>query len=31
VGGQAIRDGIGQGGGWTSNLERFAKAAASED
>jgi uncharacterized protein YndB with AHSA1/START domain len=31
VGGQAIHDGIGQGGGWTSNLERFAKAAASEE
>jgi uncharacterized protein YndB with AHSA1/START domain len=31
VHGQALRDGIGQGGGWTSNLERFAKAAASEE
>ena len=30
VGGQALRDGIGQGGGWSSNLERFARAAASE-
>ncbi|HXM57795.1 MAG TPA: SRPBCC family protein [Candidatus Dormibacteraeota bacterium] len=27
VGGQAIHDGIGQGGGWTRNLERFAAAA----
>jgi len=31
VGGQAIYDGIGQGGGWSSNLQRFAKAAASEE
>jgi len=30
VGGQALRDGIGEGGGWSSNLERFAKAASSE-
>jgi uncharacterized protein YndB with AHSA1/START domain len=30
VGGQALRDGIGDGGGWSSNLERFAKAASSE-
>ncbi len=30
VGGQALRDGIGQGGGWTSILERFAKAAGNE-
>lgn len=29
VGGQALRDGIGVGGGWSSNLERFAKAASS--
>jgi uncharacterized protein YndB with AHSA1/START domain len=28
VGGQALRDGIGQGGGWSSILERFAQAAA---
>jgi uncharacterized protein YndB with AHSA1/START domain len=27
VGGQALRDGIGQGGGWSSLLERFAQAA----
>jgi len=31
VGGQAIYDGIGQGGGWSSNLQRFAKAAANEE
>lgn len=31
VGGQAIRDAIGQGGGWSSVLERFAKAAANEE
>jgi uncharacterized protein YndB with AHSA1/START domain len=31
VGGQAIRGAIGQGGGWTSILERFAKAAMSEE
>jgi uncharacterized protein YndB with AHSA1/START domain len=30
VGGQAIYDGIGRGGGWSSNLERFARAAADE-
>jgi uncharacterized protein YndB with AHSA1/START domain len=30
VGGEAIRGVIGQGGGWTSILERFATAAASE-
>ena len=28
VGGQAMRDAIGSGGGWISVLERFAKAAA---
>jgi uncharacterized protein YndB with AHSA1/START domain len=27
VGGQAMYDGIGQGGGWTAVMERFAKAA----
>ena len=27
VGGQAMRDGIGQGGGWTAVMETFAKAA----
>ena len=31
VGGQAIYDGIGQGGGWSSNLQRFAEAAAKEE
>jgi uncharacterized protein YndB with AHSA1/START domain len=31
VGGQALRDGVGGGGGWSSVLERFAQAAASED
>jgi uncharacterized protein YndB with AHSA1/START domain len=30
VGGQALRDGIGEGGGWSSNLEIFAKTALSE-
>jgi uncharacterized protein YndB with AHSA1/START domain len=30
VGGQALRDGIGEGGGWSSNLERFANAAAND-
>ena len=30
VGGQALRDGIGEGGGWSSNLEHFARAVASE-
>jgi DNA-binding transcriptional ArsR family regulator/uncharacterized protein YndB with AHSA1/START domain len=30
VAGQALRDGIGQGGGWSSILERFARAAESE-
>ena len=30
VDGQALRDGIGEGGGWSSNLEHFAKAVASE-
>ena len=31
VGGQAIYDGIGRGGGWTSNLERFARAATNAE
>jgi len=31
VGGQAIHDGIGQGGGWRSNLERFARVAADQE
>ncbi len=31
VGGQAIHDGIGQGGGWNANLERFARAAATRE
>jgi uncharacterized protein YndB with AHSA1/START domain len=31
VGGQAIHDTIGTGGGWTAILELFAKAAANED
>ena len=31
VGGQAIHDAIGQGGGWSSVLERFAKVAANEE
>jgi len=31
VGGQAIHDAIGQGGGWTSLLERFAKAATTRE
>ena len=31
VNGQAIYDGIGQGGGWNSILQRFANAAASEE
>lgn len=31
VGGQAIRDAIGQGGGWGSLLERFAKAATTHE
>lgn len=31
VGGQAIYDGIGRGGGWTSILERFAKTVANEE
>ena len=31
VGGQAIYDGIGQGGGWSSNLQRFAEAAATKE
>jgi uncharacterized protein YndB with AHSA1/START domain len=31
VDGQALRDGIGEGGGWSSVLERFAKAALSAD
>jgi uncharacterized protein YndB with AHSA1/START domain len=31
VGGQALRDGIIGGGGWTSNLELFAKAAANQE
>jgi uncharacterized protein YndB with AHSA1/START domain len=30
VGGQALHDGIGQGGGWSSNLERFAEAVANQ-
>jgi len=30
VDGQALRDGIGEGGGWSSNLEHFARAVASE-
>ncbi|HYW25187.1 MAG TPA: SRPBCC family protein [Terriglobales bacterium] len=30
VAGQAIHDAIGQGGGWNSILERFAKAAATQ-
>jgi hypothetical protein len=30
VGGQALRDGIGEGGGWSSNLQQFAKAASNE-
>jgi uncharacterized protein YndB with AHSA1/START domain len=30
VGGQALRDGIGEGGGWSSNLAIFAKTALSE-
>jgi uncharacterized protein YndB with AHSA1/START domain len=30
VGGQAIRDSIGQGGGWTSVLETFVKAAEAD-
>jgi uncharacterized protein YndB with AHSA1/START domain len=30
VDGQALRDGIGEGGGWSSNLELFARAVASE-
>ena len=31
VDGQALRDGIGEGGGWSSNLEHFARAVASEE
>ncbi len=31
VGGQAIRDAISGGGGWSSILDRFAKAAAGEE
>ena len=31
VGGQAIYDGIARGGGWTGNLERFAKAATNAE
>jgi uncharacterized protein YndB with AHSA1/START domain len=31
VDGQALRDGIVGGGGWTAILERFAKAVTSED
>jgi Activator of Hsp90 ATPase homolog 1-like protein len=31
VDGQALRDGIGDGGGWSSNLEHFARAVASEE
>jgi len=30
VGGQAIHDTIGSGGGWTAILELFAKAAANQ-
>ncbi|HYY79591.1 MAG TPA: SRPBCC family protein [Actinomycetes bacterium] len=30
VGGEALRDGITGGGGWTSLLERFAKAVANQ-
>jgi uncharacterized protein YndB with AHSA1/START domain len=30
VDGQALRDGIGEGGGWSSVLEQFAKATVSE-
>ena len=30
VGGQAVRDTIGEGGGWSAMLELFAKAATSE-
>jgi hypothetical protein len=31
VGGQTIRDAISGGGGWSSILDRFAKAAANEE
>jgi hypothetical protein len=31
VDGQALRDGINSGGGWTAMLELFAKAAANQE
>ncbi|MGH7759929.1 MAG: SRPBCC family protein [Candidatus Dormibacteraceae bacterium] len=31
VDGRKLRDGIGEGGGWSNNLEHFARAVASEE